>query len=106
MGVTYQSVGSVREVVRNIPLDRILLETDAPYFLPAKVDRSKYSWSCALPGHVIHVAAQVAAIKGVELRTVLEQNLMNVHDVYKVGKVGGDGAEIENKVKTFRAKMK
>jgi len=106
--VTYQSVGTVREVVRNIPLDRILLETDAPYFLPARVDRSKYPWRCALPGHVIHVAAQVAAIKGVELKTVLEQNLMNVHDVYKVGKVGGDGVEIKNKntVEVFRAIMK
>ena len=82
---TYQSAGKVREVVRNIPLNRILLETDAPYFLPARVDKSKYPWSCALPGHVIHVAALVAVIKRVELRTVLEHNLMNVHDIYKVG---------------------
>ena len=109
--VTYQGiftngVRKVKEVVRNIPLDRILLETDAPYFLPAKVNRSSYPWSCSLPGHVVHVAAQVAAIKEVSLRTVLEQNLMNVHDVYKVGRVGGDGAEIKNKVETLRAKMK
>ena len=81
----------VREVVRNIPLDRILLETDAPYFLPARVNRSRYPWSCSLPGHVIHVAAQVADIKEVPLRTVLEQNLMNVYDVYKIG---GDGASV------------
>ena len=93
---TYQSAGKVRGVVRKMPLDRILLETDAPYFLPDRVDRNKYHRSFALPGHVIHVAAQVAAIKGVELRTVLEQNLINVHDVYKVGKVGGDGGEIKN----------
>jgi len=104
--VTYQAKMKVWEVVRKIPLDRLLLETDAPYFLPARIDKTKYPWNCALPGHLIHVAAQVAAIKGVKLRTVLEQNLMNVHDIYKVGKVGGDGAEIENKVKTFRAKMK
>ena len=104
--VTYERVTTVREVVRNIPLDRILLETDAPYFLPSRVDRNRFPWNCSLPGHVIHVAAQVASIKEVPLRTVLEQNLMNVHDIYNVGKVGGDGAEVRNKVVTLRAKMK
>ena len=104
--VTYERVTTVREVVRNIPLDRILLETDAPYFLPSRVDRNRFPWNCSLPGHVIHVAAQVASIKEVPLRTVLEQNLMNVHDIYNVGKVGGDGAEVGNKVVTLRAKMK
>jgi len=92
--VTYQSRLKVLEMVRKIPLDRLLLETDAPYFLPARTDRTKHPWNCALPGHIIHVAAEVAAIKGVNLGTVLEQNLMNVHDIYKVGKVGGDGADI------------
>jgi len=104
--VTYQAKMQVREVVKKIPLERLLLETDAPYFLPARVDKTKYPWNCALPGHIIHVAAQVAAIKGVALRTVLEKNLMNVNDVYNVGKVSDDGAETENKVETFREKMK
>ena len=102
--VTYRR--GLWEVVKKIPLDRILLETDAPYFLPSRVDRKRYPLNVSLPGHVIHVAAQMAAIKEVSLRTVLEQNLMNVHDVYKVGRVGGDGAEIKNKVETLRAKMK
>ena len=79
--VTFQAKVQVKEMVRKIPLDRLLLETDAPYFLPARVDRTKYPWNCTLPGHIIHVAAQVAAIKGVTLRTVLEQNLINVHNI-------------------------
>ena len=91
--VTHGRGGTLCEVVKKIPLDRILLETDAPYFLPSGVDRNRYPLSSSLPGHVIHVAAQVAAIKEVSLRTVLEQNLRSVHDIYKVGKVGGDGAK-------------
>lgn len=35
--VTYQRALEVREAVKKIPLDRILLETDAPYFLPRQV---------------------------------------------------------------------
>lgn len=86
--VTYKGkdkAREVREVVKSVPLNRILLETDAPYFPMA--DRSP----CTLPGDVIHVAAEVAAIKGVQLRTVLEQNLKNVYDIYKVGTFGDGG---------------
>ena len=105
--VTYQEAGRVRQVVKNIPLHRLLLETDAPYFLPARTDRARYPWNCALPGHVIHVAAQVALIKGVQLRTVLEQNLMNVHEIYNVGRVGGAGTtETMEGLEVIRAKLK
>ena len=96
----------MREVVRNIPLNRLLLETDAPYFPPTKIDRTKYTLNCTLPGHVLHVAAQVAAVKGVQLRTVLEQNLMNVDDIYKVGRFGVQGQMSESQVEIVRAKMK
>jgi len=103
--VTYQEAGRVREVVRNIPLDRLLLETDAPYFLPARTDKTRYPWNSSLPGHVLHVAAQVAAIKGVELRVVLEQNLRNVKEIYRVGSNCGGGKETKEKVEIIRAKL-
>lgn len=35
--VTYHRATEARAAVRKIPLDRILLETDAPYFLPRQV---------------------------------------------------------------------
>ncbi|GFT32162.1 putative deoxyribonuclease TATDN2 [Trichonephila clavipes] len=35
--VTFPSAKSVHEVAKNIPLDRLLLETDAPYFVPKRV---------------------------------------------------------------------
>ena len=103
--ITYQEAGRVHQVVRNIPLNRLLLETDAPYFLPARTDKTRYPWNCALPGHVLHVAAQVAAIKGVQLRTVLEQNLSNVKEIYRVGSGGGVGKEVGWKIEIVRAKL-
>ena len=60
--VTYQSKVHIREMVRKIPLDRLFLDTDAPYFPPARTYRTKNPFT--LPGHIIHIAAQVAAIKG------------------------------------------
>ena len=48
-----------------MPLERILLETDAPYFTPWTEDRNS-----ALPGDVAHVAGQVAALKGVSIQEV------------------------------------
>lgn len=32
--ITYQKATEARDALRRIPLDRIVLETDAPYFLP------------------------------------------------------------------------
>ena len=60
--VTYQSKVHIREMVRKIPLDRLFLDTDAPYFPPTRTYRTKNPFT--LPGHIIHIAAQVAAIKG------------------------------------------
>jgi len=86
--VTYRDSKSVQNMVRNIPLEKLILETDAPYFLPAKLRTTNLWGNCALPGHVIHVAAQVASLKKIELRTVLEHNIMNVYDIYKIRKLG------------------
>ncbi|KAK7079902.1 putative deoxyribonuclease tatdn2 [Halocaridina rubra] len=52
-------------VVRKIPLDRILLETDAPYFHPNFRGFSH-------PGMAIHVAAQIAYLKDIDIQTVLK----------------------------------
>ena len=38
--ITYGRALEAREAVRRIPLDRIVLETDAPYFLPRQVETS------------------------------------------------------------------
>ncbi|CAG0917203.1 unnamed protein product [Notodromas monacha] len=49
--------------VRNIPLERIILETDSPYHFPHVLNNPKPALSH--PGMVLHVAAQIACLKGV-----------------------------------------
>ena len=79
--ITYPQAWKLRNVVREIPLERLLLETDAPYFLPHNAD-TRVS-NCAFPGHVVHAAAAVADVKGVTLIEVLKKNIANSHLIYR-----------------------
>ena len=83
--VTFRDAKDVHEVAKRIPLDRLLLETDAPYFLPAMLARSTgYSFKFSQPGQVIHVAAQIATLRNVSLEEVLEANRKNIEEVYGI----------------------
>ena len=83
--VTDPRSARVHDWVRQVALENILLETDAPYFLPYGERRE-----VALPGDVAHVAAQVAVLKGATMEEVLEKNLASVHQVYGVKPVLDD----------------
>ena len=61
--VTFDHAKFVHEVARHIPLDKLLLETDAPYFLPSGVSKESYRHTFSQPGHVVHVAAQVSNLR-------------------------------------------
>jgi TatD DNase family protein len=58
--VTFKAAEGLRAIVRDIPLDRLLVETDAPYLAPVP-KRGKTNE----PAFVAHTAAKVAELKGV-----------------------------------------
>jgi TatD DNase family protein len=64
--ITYKRSDELREVVKLTPLDRLLVETDAPYLAPEPMRKFKVNE----PAWVMHVAAAVAALKGVSLEEV------------------------------------
>ena len=71
--VTFRNAGELREVARRVPLDRILVETDAPYLAPVP-HRGKSNQ----PMFVSHVANVIA-----ELRGMPETELVRItHDNY------------------------
>ena len=82
--VTFKTAGTVHDVARRLPLDYLLLETDAPYFLPSRVKRKSYCRSFSHPGHVIHVAAQIAELRGIPTATVLRHNRENISKCYNI----------------------
>jgi len=75
--VTFRNAREVQEVVRETPLDRLLLETDGPYMAPEPC-RGRV----AHPGHVVHVAERIAELKGVSTEEVFKNCRENTRTVY------------------------
>ncbi len=63
--VTFKKATQIKEVAQKIPLDRILIETDAPYLAPMPF-RGKLNQ----PAYVKHVAEEIAKLRGISLAEV------------------------------------
>lgn len=72
--VTFSKFAQVREVAAKMPLDQMLLETDAPHLKPAQV-RGRWSE----PAHVRYTAEEVARIRGVDPAEVADATFRNTH---------------------------
>ena len=70
-----------REVARRIPLGRLLLETDAPYFKPRW---SPHSVKFSNPTNAKLVAHEVARIRRIREEDVLKECLQNTMRVYSI----------------------
>ncbi len=70
--VTFKNAKALKEVARQIPLDRLLIETDAPYLAPVPHRGQRNE-----PAYVGHVAEEIAALKGVPLETVAAASTRN-----------------------------
>lgn len=75
--ITFKNADPLREVVRRVPLDRMMVETDSPYLTPVP-HRGKRNE----PAHVRWVAETIAKVKGVDLETVARVTSENVRDLF------------------------
>jgi TatD DNase family protein len=75
--VTYPNAGQLREVVRAVPLDRLLVETDCPFLAPHP-HRGKRNE----PAYVRLVAERVAALKDRPLDEVAEATTANARRLF------------------------
>lgn len=77
--VTFKNSKKIVEVIKEIPLERILLETDAPYLAPepfrGKINRSDY---------IEFVAKKIAEIKNVDYEQVLLQTTENTKKLFNI----------------------
>ena len=58
--VTFKKAEALRDIARAVPLDRLLVETDAPYLAP-----EPFRGKTNEPSYVVHTAATLAEVKGV-----------------------------------------
>ena len=70
--ITFKNASDIREVVRQVPLERLLIETDSPYLAPVP-HRGKLNQ----PAYVKHVAECVSAIKNVPVEVIAEMTSRN-----------------------------
>lgn len=76
--VTFKNADSIRTTVRDIvPLDRLHIETDAPFLAPVPM-RGKSNTSA----YVVHTAQVVADLKKVSLQTLCEQTNKNAEKLF------------------------
>ena len=76
-GVVTFKKASLAETVRHIPLDRILLETDAPYLTPTP-HRGERNESSFIP----LIAAKVAELKGIGVDEVAAVTTANARTLF------------------------
>ncbi len=63
--LSFKSAGAVREVIAEVPMDRLILETDCPYLAPMPMRGRRNE-----PAFLVHVAESLAKLKGIEVETV------------------------------------
>lgn len=70
---------SIREAAKIVPLDKILIETDAPFLAP-----EPYRGKTNEPSYVVEVAKKIAEIKNLPLEKVAETTTQNAKKVFNI----------------------
>ncbi len=79
--ITFQNAKELQEVVKKVPLEKILIETDSPYLAPVPF-RGKSNE----PANVQYVAKKVAELKNLTLDEVAQQTTENFFRLFKQAK--------------------
>jgi TatD DNase family protein len=77
--VTFKKGGEMREIARQTALDRLLIETDAPYLAP-----HPYRGKRNEPAYVPLVAAQIAEVRGVETAVIAHHTTANARRLFRL----------------------
>lgn len=70
--VTFKTAEALRETVKTVPLDRLLVETDSPYLAPVPFRGKRNE-----PAYTANTAAKVAEIKGLDPETLAQATTEN-----------------------------
>jgi TatD DNase family protein len=79
--VTFKNAGALREVARQVPLERLLVETDAPYLAPVP-----YRGKVNRPGWVKYVAEEIARLRDTSLQEIAERTSDNFFRLFNIEK--------------------
>lgn len=77
--LTFKNSKKAQETVRNMPLDRLLLETDCPYMAP-----EPHRGECSHSGMIFHTAQKAAEIRGISYEEVVTATEKNVKTLFNI----------------------
>lgn len=77
--VTYKNAKVPKEVAKECPLDRLLIETDCPYLTP-----TPYRGKRNEPAYVKYVAEEIANLREMSYEELVEITTKNAHDLFKI----------------------
>ncbi len=77
--ITFDKTGILEEVIKNLPLERLLLETDAPYLAPVPFRGKKNE-----PAYVKYVAEHIAKVRGISAEEVAEITTKNAKTLFEI----------------------
>jgi len=84
--VTFPKAEALREVVRQIPIEHLLIETDSPYLSPQPMRGKRNE-----PAYVRHTAEAIARIKGLSFDDVARITSYNAMQLFGIGTVPKQG---------------
>ena len=76
--VTFKNAVAIKEVARQVPLNRMLIETDSPYLAPIP-----YRGKTNQPSYVKHVAEEIAKLRGISFEEVATTTTENFFQLFK-----------------------
>ncbi|AHG78443.1 TatD family hydrolase [Mannheimia varigena] len=77
--ITFRNAEELRDVIRKVPLDRLLVETDSPYLAPIP-----YRGKPNQPAYVRETCEYVATLKGVSTEEFARITTENVQNLFKI----------------------
>jgi len=80
--VTFKNAKQLKEIAQRVPLERMLIETDAPYLAPVP-HRGKLNQ----PAYVKHVAEEIATLRNISLEEVGRSTTENFERLFKLDNI-------------------
>ena len=77
--VTYSESSELQDIVKRVPLESIVLETDSPYVIPKGIPGKRNT-----PLNIPYIAKVVADLKGIDIKKVERETTMNAKRLYGI----------------------
>lgn len=77
--ITFKKADNFRETIRQVPLENIMLETDAPFLAP-----EPYRGKRCESAYVVEIAKKIAELKGLDLESVASQATLNAQKLFRL----------------------